>query len=358
MPRFPRQPAEWAPHESAWIGWPSAADLWEDDLEAAREEVGEFVRCVLYPDPDDPFGLLSEGEAVDLVLRGAEARGAAEKFRQSLPDPARLRLTEAPIGDVWLRDTGPIITRDSEGGEGATAFRFNGWGEKYRLPEDERIADILAKSARIPLARFDLVAEGGALDTDGEGTFVTTRQCLLNPNRNPGRDEKEVDAVLGAALGAEKVIWLGDGLVGDHTDGHVDNLARFIATGKIVCMRPVGRDDPNREVLDAIRRTLDKATDAGGRRLEVIEIPSPGRVLVDGEPVPASHMNFYLSNEALIMPSYGALTGRDDEAAEALEILEAAVDRRHFFALESSALLTGGGSFHCISQQRPKAGRR
>ena len=354
MPDFPRQPAEWSPHASVWIGWPSADDLWADNLDPAREEVGEFVRSILFPDPEDPFGLMSAGEAVDLVYRGAGARKAAEQFQTTLPDASRLRLVEAPIGDVWLRDTGPVFTDVGEGVLGACGFRFNGWGGKYLLPEDDAIAAYIAGKAGAPLQGVDLVAEGGAIETDGEGTIVTTRQCLLNPNRNPGKTEAEVNDVLRRSLGAQTIIWLDEGLVGDHTDGHVDNLARFIAPGKIVCMRPSGRNDPNAAVLDAIRRSLEKATDAAGRKLEIVEIPSPGRAIADGAPVPASHMNFYISNEAVIMPSYGALTGRDDEAALALEILETHVDRPHFIAIDSSALLSGGGSFHCISQQTPR----
>lgn len=350
-----RQPAEWTPHESVWIGWPSAADLWEEDLGPAQEEIGEFIRAILLPDPDDETGAHTRGETVNLVYRGDEARVAAEALRLGLPDPRMMRLVEAPIGDVWLRDTGPIFAF-AEGGERvASAFRFNGWGGKYELPEDDRIADILASEANVRLRRFDgLTAEGGALEPDGEGTVITTRQCLLNLNRNPSMSERDIEDVLRLAMGAEKVIWLDDGLLGDHTDGHVDNLARFIAPGKVVCMRPAGEDDPNTDVLNAIRRALESATDASGRRLEVIAIPSPGLALLDDEPAPASHMNFYLSNYALIMPSYAGLTGREDEAAEALEILENEVERKHFYAIDSSALLSGGGSFHCISQQQPK----
>jgi len=355
MTRRPIQPAEWAPHASVWVGWPSAADLWEDDLAAAQDEVSELVRAIVFPDPDDPRGAACRGETVDLVYRGDDARVAAEAFRLGLPDPRAVRLVEAPIGDVWLRDTGPILVR-GEGGElSATAFRFNGWGGKYDLPEDDRIADILAEKAGIPLNRFNrLIAEGGGIEPDGEGTLITTRQCLLNPNRNPGLSQEEVESILRESVGAQKVIWLDEGLIGDHTDGHIDNLVRFVAPGRVVCMRPSGPDDPNRDILDAIRAALRRESDAAGRRLEVVEIPSPGLALLDDEPAPASHMNFYIANESLIMPSYEALTGRDAEAAEALEILESAVDRRHFYALESSALLTGGGSFHCISQQRPR----
>ena len=204
------------------------------------------------------------------------------------------------------------------------------------------------------LRRFEaLVAEGGAIEVDGEGTIITTRQCLLNRNRNPGLSEKEVEGVLREALGAERVIWLDEGMIGDHTDGHVDNLARFIAPGKVVCMRPSGKDDPNAEIFTAIRKRLEASTDANGRALEVIELPSPGRAEDEGDIVPASHMNFYIANHSLVMPSYGGLTGEDETALECLEILERHVDRPHFYAIDSTHLLSGGGSFHCISQQQP-----
>jgi agmatine deiminase len=354
-----RQPAEWVPHEAVWIGWPSAGDLWGDNLGPAQAEVAELVSAIVFPDPGDEKGERVRGERVELVVRGEEARVAAEAMRLGLPDPTRVRLHEAPIGDIWLRDTGPIFVEEMSVDGGAiglvaSAFRFNGWGGKYLLPEDDRIADILAARAGARLRRFDrLIAEGGALEVDGEGTVITTRQCLLNANRNPGLTEKEVNDVLKEAIGAEKVIWLDEGLIGDHTDGHVDNLARFIAPGKVLVMRPTGDDDPNAAILSAIRKALEGETDAAGRKLELIEIPSPGRTFMDGKIVPASHMNFYIANHALIMPSYGGLTGEDETALQCLEILEAHVDRPHFYAIDSSHLLSGGGSFHCISQQQP-----
>lgn len=354
-----RQPAEWTPHEAVWIGWPSAADLWEENLAPAQGEVAELIGAILFPDPNDEKGERMRGERVELLVRGEEARVAAEAMRLGLPDPSLVRLHEAPIGDVWLRDTGPIFVDDGAIGLSASAFRFNGWGGKYDLPEDGRIADIVAETAGARLRRFDgLVAEGGAIEVDGEGAVITTRQCLLNRNRNPGLSEKDVEAVLREALGAERVIWLDEGMIGDHTDGHVDNLARFIAPGKVVCMRPSGKDDPNAAIYAAIRKTLEAARDAEGRALEVIDLPSPGRAEDDGEIVPASHMNFYIANQSLVMPSYGGLTGEDETALECLEILERHVDRPHFYAIDSTHLLSGGGSFHCISQQQPlKAGR-
>lgn len=352
-----RQPAEWAPHAAVWIGWPSAADLWEDNLGPAQAEVAEFISAVCFPDPGDEMGERIRGERVELLVRGADARIAAEAMRLGLPDPAMVRLHEAPIGDVWLRDTGPIFVEDGAIGLDASAFRFNGWGEKYLLASDDRIAGVLAEKAGARLRRFDaFIGEGGALDVDGEGTCVTTRQCLLNKNRNPSMTERDVEGVLKEAIGAEKVIWLDEGMIGDHTDGHVDNIARFIAPGRVVCMKPSGQDDPNAAIFAAIRKTLEESRDAAGRALEVIEIPSPGKAELEGRIVPASHMNFYIANHSLVMPSYGGLTGEDDSALECLEILEAHVDRPHFYAIDSSHLLTGGGSFHCISQQQPARG--
>lgn len=349
-----RQPAEWTPHARVFIGWPSAADLWEDDLEPARREVAAFARSVIYPDPDDPIGETTRGEQVILVARGAEAHAAAAEFIGTLADQNAAAIVEAPIGDIWLRDTGPIFARDGAGKLVASAFCFNGWGGKYELAEDDRIADILAACAEVRLRRFEnFVGEGGALEFDGEGTVITTRQCLLNANRNPGLSEKEVEAVLKAAIGAEKTIWLGDGLLGDHTDGHVDNVARFIAPGKVVCMRPYGDDDPNRDVLNEIRAQLARAHDASGRRLEVIEIPSPGLAVLDDEPAPASHMNFYIANYSIVLPTYEALTGDAIAGEEALSILHQTGLRKFVVGIDSSHLLTGGGSFHCISQQEP-----
>ncbi|MEO1242076.1 MAG: agmatine deiminase family protein [Pseudomonadota bacterium] len=347
-----RQPAEWEPHDAVWIGWPSDASLWGDDLGQARAEVEDFIRAILFPD-DDPSSA-ETSERVQLVARGGASVAAAEIMRGKLPDPELLNVVEAPIGDIWLRDTGPMFTKTNDGAIAASAFTFNGWGGKYKLPEDHRIANILAGMTDTPLRRFDgLVCEGGALETDGQGTFITTRQCLLNKNRNPSLSEKDIEVVLKQALGAEKVIWLDEGLSGDHTDGHVDNIARFIAPGTVACMRPHGDDDPNANVLPQIEKSLLAVTDAQGSKLDIVTVPSPGRVELEGAAAAASHLNFYISNRALIMPSYSRLTGDDRACLEALETLRMHVLRKHAFAIDSSHLLTGGGSFHCISQQQP-----
>ena len=205
-------------------------------------------------------------------------------------------IVPARYGDIWLRDTGPIFAR---GERGPVALRFitNGWGGKFDLPEDTTVGDDIAKLAGAPVRKFDFVLEGGAIEQDGDGTLLATRQTLLNENRN-GWSEAQAEAALREAFGAKKIIWIDRGLLNDHTDGHIDTLARFVGPGRVVCQSPAGADDPNAKVLNEIARMLEAATDALGRKLEVIRIPSPGLVLDDsGEVAPASHVNFVIANE-------------------------------------------------------------
>ncbi len=342
-------PAEWEPHEAIWVGWPSDPALWEADLDGARDEVADLVAALVSPDAES--GAADEIDLVATAGRAAEA--AAASLAEDIADGA-VRVVEAPLGDIWLRDTGPLLTRGSAGLR-AAGFRFNGWGGKYRLGSDDRMADILAEMAGLPFHRVEaLVAEGGAIEIDGEGTAITTRQCLLNPNRNPGADEAAVEAALREALGVERVLWLDEGLAGDHTDGHVDNLARFLAPGRVVIQRPTGDDDPNRDVYAAIKAALKGAVDAGGRTLEIIEIPSPGLIEIDGEPAAASHMNFLIGNGALVAPHYVEAGGDETAAEEAFDLLMDEGPRASGALLPSHHILSGGGSFHCITQQRPK----
>ena len=327
-------PAEWSPHRALWVGWPSHAELWEDNLEPAQAEVEALVRALAGPGR----------EQVRLMVGNEEALADA---RARFDGVAGVEVVAGRFGDIWLRDTGPIF---GAGSKTAQAFRFNGWGGKYELPHDDEVADQIGARSGVALTRHDVVLEGGALDHDGAGTVLTTRQCLLNPNRNAGWTQDAAEAALAEAVGARKVVWLGDGLLNDHTDGHVDNLARFVAPGVVACPVAWGRKDPNAEVYDATARDLAAATDADGRSLKVLRIPSPGLVLDEDErPVPASHMNFLIANGAVIVPSYG-----DETAARlACEALATVYPDREIIALPSIAILTGGGSFHCISQQEP-----
>jgi len=318
-------PAEWAPHKAVWIGFPSHPELWEDDLDPARAEVVAFARAVHAE---------GRGETVILVAADAEAGAAASAMA-----PFSEVVVE-PFGDIWLRDTGPIVLGTGE----ARDFGFNGWGGKYDLPGDDTIGLRLAKQRGKPVGYCNWVLEGGAIDGDGTGVVVTTEQCLLNPNRNPTLDKVQIEARLRDDLGLTRVVWLGDGLLNDHTDGHVDNLARFVAPGRLA-LPEAAENDPNWQVYQHAAR------DAHAAGLEVVTIPSPGRVLRDEEVVPASYMNFYIGNAAVVVPLYGS-----ENDAAAVAAIQALFPDREAVGLRADHILTGGGSFHCISQQIPAQG--
>lgn len=328
-------PAEWAPQKAIWTAWPADPAQWNDDLVAPRADIAALVRA-----------LVDNGNTVRLLVNGAEAESSARAALGGVAD-----IVAARYGDIWLRDTGPIFAATPAG---AVALRFstNSWGGKYDLPDDATVGDDIAREAGKPVRRFDFVLEGGAVDQDGEGTILTTRQTLLNPNRN-GWSKTQAETALVQAFGARKVIWIDEGLANDHTDGHIDNIARFVSPGRVVCQAPAGDDDPNAETLNQIARTLEAATDAAGRKLDVIRIPGVGLYRNKlGDVSPASHMNFIIGNGVVVVPVYGTAT---QDAA--LAALQSVFPGRKVVGVPSRGVLgcgmAGGGSFHCITQQEP-----
>jgi agmatine deiminase len=318
-------PPEWAPHEAVWIGFPSDPELWLADLKDAEREVAAFAAAVHAG---------GKGEAVWLVAAHDDAAAAARQLA-----PFATVIVE-PFGDIWLRDTGPIVCGSGKQRR-AAGFGFNGWGGKYELEGDEDVGERLAAAAGLPYSRADWVLEGGAIDQDGSGTVLTTEQCLLNPNRNPELSRQEIEQRLERDLGLERVIWLGEGLANDHTDGHIDNLARFIAPGRVVVPAPDG-GDPNEAAYRDARRRLRAA------KLDVVTMPSPGRIERGGDLIPASYVNFYIGNAVVVVPQYGAPNDRG-----AVTVIQALFPERKAIGLRADHILTGGGSFHCISQQVP-----
>ena len=319
MNHFP--PAEWAPQKALFTAFPSDGALWEDDLAPAQAEVAAMVRQ------------LAASVPVEILASGAEAVAAA---KAAVGDVAKVHAV--PFGDIWLRDTGPIFT----GPEDCVRFRFNGWGGKYDLPGDDTVGAEMAGLMAAAVTQIDAVLEGGALEFDGQGLVLTTEQCLLNENRNPGWTKELAERVLHHALGARRVVWLGEGLLNDHTDGHVDNLARFVAPGTVAL--PMGEaGDPNVTVFDDARARLRAAG------LAVVDIPSVGRFEMDGEIVPASYMNWIVANGQVVVPLYGAPSD-----AAAVAAVKRCFPRHRVTGLAANHILTGGGSFHCITQQVPE----
>lgn len=331
-----RQPAEWDKHDNVWVAWPLHEDLWQEALPAAQQEFVAMCRAI---------GEGNGAEQLQVLVGDAAHESAARSPLSGL----NTRFHRIPFGDIWLRDTAPIFVRDGQGKLATSRFAFNGWGGKYELMHDAQVSERIAAAAKVPTQAFPFVLEGGAVDVDGLGTCLTTESCLLNPNRGEVQDKNVIEQRLHESLGADKTIWIRDGLLNDHTDGHVDTIARFVAPGVVVCMQPSGDDDPNRDVLLEIADTLRSATDVNGKALTVHTIASPGLVLSDeGDVMPASYVNFYIANNTVVVPTYGSPF--DGVAVAALQTL---FPTRRVIGSSAKVILQGGGAFHCITQQQP-----
>jgi len=331
-----RMPAEWQPHAATWMAWPHDDEQWIGMLEPVRQEFTALVRAI------------ASDETVDLLV--ADEESASDASARLGGSAVRLHLV--PHQDLWLRDSGPIFV--ARGAEVALVdWDFNGWGNKYPAGLDDEIpTHVAGLLGGVSLFHPGLVMEGGSLEVDGAGLAMTTRQCLLSPERNPGVSEATLEAALGRFLGISRVIWLDNGLEGDHTDGHIDTLTRFASETTIVTSDCHDTSDPNHDTLAANLEVLRRAVSAGHGRFSIVELPVPtGRVEFHGERLPLTYANFYLTNLSVLVPVYGT---REDAAA--LEILGPLFPGRDVIGLPARALITGGGAFHCVTQQQP-AGR-
>jgi agmatine deiminase len=329
-------PAEWEPHQRTFIAWPCRASLWGSAaaLERARHAYAGVARAI------------AQFEPVTMLANPEHVRAA-----QALCGNA-VTISAHEMDDSWIRDTGPSFVRDGQGGLAGVQWRFNGWGNKYRPHDrDARIATEILAELGLACHAAPLVAEGGGLHSDGAGTLLTTEQCLLNPNRNPDKRREDVEAILKTMLGAEKVIWLGQGLSGDETDGHVDNVACFAAPGRILLQGCTDPADANFSIAADNRARLMAARDARGLPLEIMELPAPKtRWGSDGRPLTLSYVNFYLVNGGLIMPAF-----YDPADAPAHQMLASIFPGREIVQLDALDIIIGGGGIHCITQQMPAA---
>jgi len=327
-------PHEGSPHARTWMAWPCRIDVWngrDAEAKAAYAAVaGAIARF-------EPVTMLAPP---DLVDEAARACGAA------------VTVAPMPLDDSWMRDSGPTFLRNALGAVAGIAWRFNAWGEKWPdYANDAAVAGTLIEQLGLPLFRAPFVLEGGSIHVDGAGTLLTSEQCLLNPNRNPGLSKDEIERNLCAWLGVSRAIWLGQGLENDLTDGHVDNLACFAAPGVVlasVCHDPA---DPNHRPLADNMARLRAARDARGRSLEIIELPIPAPRETAAGRLALNYTNFYLANGAVIAPAFG-----DPADVIAVNILRRAFPDREVVPVPALDILEGGGGIHCITQQQPAAG--
>ncbi|MFJ3437526.1 agmatine/peptidylarginine deiminase [Streptomyces cyaneofuscatus] len=337
-----RMPAEWSEHEGCLMAWPTRADLWGEVLPLAKGEYAEVARAV------------AEFEPVTMVA----PPGSGEDARSWCGDD--VTVVELPLDDSWFRDSAPLFVLDKSGRRAGVDFRFNAWGGKHApFDSDDRVSALLLDHLGIERIPSDMILEGGAITVDGEGTLITTEQCLLHPNRNPGMSRQHIEAELKARLGVTKVIWLPyGGLLDTETDGHVDGVCAFAAPGTVVVSLPEDPAHPDHARMRANRAVLEATSDAQGRPLKIIDIPQTSFAdiadIADiaGGQVEVSYLNFYVANGGVVVPVAGA---PQDEAA--LAAIAAAYPGRKVVGVRAPAIAYGGGGVHCVTQQIPAAPR-
>jgi agmatine deiminase len=334
-----RQPAEWAPHEATWLSWPHNRDSWPGVFAGVEPAMVEFVRA------------LAECEPVYINVLGAEHERHVGKLLAAAAPPERLRFYRFATNDAWARDHGAIfVTRPTlDTPRLAVDFDYNAWGGKYPpFDRDRQIGRQMAEALGVPrYAKPDIVLEGGSIDVNGAGALLTTEQCLLNPNRNPSLARADIERLLRDSFGVTEILWLRDGIEGDDTDGHIDDLTRFVEPGTVVTVVEPNTADPNHAPLAANRRLLDTLSVAG-RPLEVVEMPMPVPQYLEDQRLPASYANFYVANGAVLVPTFGC---RADDAACA--ILRGCFRGRRVVPIDCRVLIAGLGALHCLTQQVP-----
>ncbi|MEU8484804.1 agmatine deiminase family protein [Streptomyces sp. NPDC048641] len=329
-----RMPAEWAEHERCLMAWPTRPDLWGNVLKAVKGEYADVARAIAGFEP------------VTMVAppgHGAEARDLCGED---------VEVIELPTDDSWFRDSAPLFVLGPDGRRAGVDFRFNAWGGKHHpYDTDDRISALLLERLGVPADRSEMILEGGSITVDGDGTLITTEQCLLHPNRNPGLTRAEIEAELKARLGVTKVIWLPyGGLLDTETDGHVDGVCAFVAPGKVVVQLPDDPEHPDYARMRANRAVLEATPDAMGRTLEIVDLPQSAFVEVAGEPVEVGYLNFYVANGGVVVPVAGL-----PQDAQALEVIAQACPGRKVVGVAARVIAHGGGGVHCITQQVPVA---
>jgi agmatine deiminase len=348
-----RMPAEWEPHAATWIAWPHNESDWPGKLALIPWIYAEIVRWI------------AAGERCEILVQdGKQKLAAREILARSAVTLKNVRFHICPTDRVWLRDSGPIfVTRSGVTRSGvkrgkelvATHWKFNAWAKYPDWKQDQHVPEFIARRVRTPRLLVEhearpVVLEGGSIDVNGRGTLLTTEECLLSrvQARNPGLTRRDLESVFATYLGIEKVIWLKRGIVGDDTHGHVDDIARFVGPRTVVAAVERNKKDANHAALARNLRDLKRATDQDGRRLEVVELPMPGPVVMEGQRLPASYANFYIANAAVLAPVFG-----DPNDRIALDTLARLFPARRIVPIYSRDFVWGLGAMHCMTQQQP-----
>jgi len=334
-------PAEWEPHEATWISWPHACG---SSFPGAYERVlPAFVNMV---------SALAESETVCINVKDPAQETQVRALLNGVP-PERVRYFHIPTNEPWCRDHGPVFLKRKEKPQlAAVDFGFNAWGFKLSpFEDDDEAATHMATKIGVPVFDCgDFVLEGGSIDVNGDGTVLTTESCLLNPNRNPKLTREKIEQKLRDYLGVSQVLWLGDGIEGDDTDGHVDDITRFVNRDSVVTVIEEDEDDPNYQPLQVNLERLHGMQLSDGSPLRVFKLPMPARIARDGQRLPASYANFYIANTVVLMPAY-----HDTNDAWAASVLKELFPTRRIIPIDCRELIWGLGAFHCLTQQQPAA---
>ncbi len=334
-------PAEFAKHSATWLSWPHKNESWPGKIASVYPIYAQFIK------------LVAEGEKVNInVVNEAMKHQALHYINEAKGDSKNINFFLHPTNDAWCRDHGPafLINPDADQKKIIVDWGYNAWGDKYPPYElDDVIPTLIAEQYNIPVVHPGIVMEGGSVDFNGKGTVLTTTSCLLNPNRNPHLSQQQIEEYLRNYYGVSNILWLGDGIVGDDTDGHIDDITRFVNEDTVVTVIEDDRHDDNYKPLKENLETLEKMKLENGKSINIVELPMPHAVHYDGMRLPASYANFYISNNYVVVPTY-----RDDKNDDkALNILQQCFPDRKVVGLDSTDIIWGLGSFHCLSQQEP-----
>ena len=342
---FPKQnnfhfPAEWHKHTATWLSWPHKEASWPGKIDLIYPRYCEFIKVI------------SEGELVRINVRDEQmAAFAKQQLLAAGVDLRRIEFFEFETNDAWCRDHGPAFLINSATKEKAIVdWGYNAWGNKYPpFDLDDVIPTKIGARFGLPVYHPGIVMEGGSVDFNGAGTLITSTACLLNENRNPHLNQQQIEEYLQNYYGVEQVLWVGEGIIGDDTDGHIDDTVRFVNEDTVVTVIEEDKNDANYQLLQDNLEMLKKMRLPNGKQLNIVELPMPREVIYEDQHLPASYANFYIANSAVVMPTF-----RCDRDAIALDILQGCFPDRKVVGIDSTDIIWGLGSFHCLSQQEPE----